>query len=210
MELHHRRVESDGELQSNGKSQGRIPLTVPSVWLHCALTLCSSRVSPVHLSARRRTCRTRSAIIARRRKFPPKYAAHTRCHNSEDKKLPMKIRTSNCTTWIMIIGMFLAGLISPAAAPAAGQVVHRPLSDFLSTQGTYCIGVPSSCFLFVPPDRNFVGWSTNFGKSPVLFAGVDYAGLVRLIRRRRSDVHGKHHRAPTGRWPRRGEGVPSD
>jgi hypothetical protein len=90
----------------------------------------------------------------------------------------MKIRTSNCTTWIMIIGMLLAGLIAPAAAPAAGQVVHRPLSEFLSTQGTYCIGVPSSCVLFVPPDPNFVGWSTNFGKSPILFAGVDYAGLV--------------------------------
>jgi len=89
----------------------------------------------------------------------------------------MKIRTPKYTTLVIIIGIFWAGLIAPATAPAAGKVVHRPISDFLLTQGTYCFG-GGPCFLFVPPDPNFLGWSTDFDKPPVLFAGVDYAGLV--------------------------------
>jgi hypothetical protein len=77
-----------------------------------------------------------------------------------------------------IIVMLAAALIVPAVALAAGKVTHRPLSDFLSTQGTYCIDDGSNgCFLFVPPDPNFIGWSNDFDKTPVRFAGVDYAGV---------------------------------
>jgi len=65
------------------------------------------------------------------------------------------------------------------AFPVQAKTTQRPLSDFLSTQGTYCIDDGSGgCYLFVPPDPNFLGWSTNLSKSPIYFAGVDYAGLA--------------------------------
>lgn len=55
-----------------------------------------------------------------------------------------------------------------AVNPCAAQTTNRPLSDFLSTQGT------SSNFN--PPIPDFWGWTNN---SPLtLFAGVDYAGLA--------------------------------
>jgi hypothetical protein len=79
----------------------------------------------------------------------------------------------------MIVGILLAGLMVPAATLAAGKVTQRPLSDFLSTQGTYCIDLGGgACLLFVPPDPNFLGWTSDFDKSPIRFAGVDYAGLA--------------------------------
>jgi len=83
----------------------------------------------------------------------------------------------------------IALFLLPVAAYSAGAVTQRPLSDFLSTQGTYCVddGV-GGCYLFVPPDPNFLGWSTMIvpAKLPIvpsrpeipLFAGVDYAGLA--------------------------------
>ena len=72
----------------------------------------------------------------------------------------MKIRTPKYTTSIIIIGILWAGLIAPATAAAAGKVVHRPISDFLLTQGTYCFG-GGPCFLFVPPDANFLAKSRS-------------------------------------------------
>jgi hypothetical protein len=72
------------------------------------------------------------------------------------------------------------GLLTLPSASAAGAVQTRPIADFLSTQGTFC--VPDGfggCLLFVPPAPNFIGWSTIFaGQTHVLFAGVDYAGLA--------------------------------
>jgi hypothetical protein len=92
----------------------------------------------------------------------------------------MKNFNRRFTTLIMITAILLAWLIAlPSVALAAGKVTHRPLSDFLSTQGTYCIDDDhGGCLLFVPPDPNFLGWTSDFDKSPVLFAGVDYAGLA--------------------------------
>jgi hypothetical protein len=79
----------------------------------------------------------------------------------------------------VIIGLLLAATTSPSVSVAAGNVIHRPLSDFLSTQGTYCTDDGSGgCLLFVPPDPNFLGWNTDVDKTPVLFALVDYAGLA--------------------------------
>lgn len=64
-------------------------------------------------------------------------------------------------------------------APLAGSNImagQRPISDFLSTQGTYCVDDGGGgCLLFVPPVRNFVGWTVT-GESTV--AAVDYAGLA--------------------------------
>ena len=70
------------------------------------------------------------------------------------------------------------------ALPAQAQTTQRPLSDFLTTQGS---NYPTD-FKYVPPDPNFLGWGTIFPddanrgwlkKSSVIdFAGVDYAGLA--------------------------------
>jgi hypothetical protein len=60
---------------------------------------------------------------------------------------------------------------------------QRPISDFISSQGTYCYvpspPAPPACTLFVPPIQNFIGWGdadhSGFG---VLRASADYAGLA--------------------------------
>ena len=54
-----------------------------------------------------------------------------------------------------------------ATARASLPVRQRPLSDFLSTQGTTNI--------FIPPVPDFIGWGDN---PPHQFASVDYAGLA--------------------------------
>ncbi len=70
-----------------------------------------------------------------------------------------------------IFGLSLA-LVAVAAfamvSPCAAQTTNRPLSDFLSTQGTTSN--------FFPPTPDFVGWSNN--NPQTLFALVDYAGLA--------------------------------
>ena len=67
------------------------------------------------------------------------------------------------------------------ATPALvhGKTIQRPIEDFLSTQGTFCVddGV-GGCLLFVPPDPNFLGWTNDLDSAVIHFAGVDYAGLA--------------------------------
>lgn len=78
------------------------------------------------------------------------------------------------TTLTFLVAVFASLMV--AAAPT----IQRPLKDFLSQQGTFCVDDGSGgCTLFVPPDPNFLGWSTNFAETPLRFAGVDYAGLVK-------------------------------
>lgn len=57
--------------------------------------------------------------------------------------------------------------IFAVAAPGAAQTTNRPLSDFLSTQG--------STSTFFPPIPDYVGWIDNPNTT---FALVDYAGLA--------------------------------
>jgi hypothetical protein len=71
----------------------------------------------------------------------------------------------------LLIGTLL--LAWPARSSAQTQ---RPISDFLSTQGTYCIDDGAGgCFLFVPPVANYVGWGDA---KRIVAASVDYAGLA--------------------------------
>ncbi len=78
-------------------------------------------------------------------------------------------------------------LVSLATQAIASQ---RPLSDFVSRQGSYCLvmnpdgspncqtshyGAGAGCFLFLPPTPNFTGWSDPNAQ---LSASVDYAGLM--------------------------------
>ena len=66
-------------------------------------------------------------------------------------------------------------LAGPSAEPGARQ---RPIEDFLSTQGTYCVqlGGPS-CVLFEPPVGNILGF-ISIQDGVRYFAKVDYAGLA--------------------------------
>jgi len=81
---------------------------------------------------------------------------------------------------LVILLLGLMAISSARLTPVhAVQSVQRPISDFLSAQGTYCLdldGMPPPCDLFVPPSPNMVGWTV----SPAfqIFALLDYAGLA--------------------------------
>lgn len=62
--------------------------------------------------------------------------------------------------------LVLAVLLSAPAAEATMGVIQRPISEFVSTQG--------STNLFIPPVPDFIGWGDNPFHE---FASVDYAGL---------------------------------
>jgi hypothetical protein len=73
-----------------------------------------------------------------------------------------------------------AGLMLTTRGAGATGASRRPFSDFLVTQGTYCLDDGGGgCLLFVPPAPNFFGWNTRpDAAGHVLFSGVDYAGLA--------------------------------
>jgi hypothetical protein len=76
--------------------------------------------------------------------------------------------------------------------PLAASAGQRPISDFLSRQGKFCLQVGTDgnfdcstssyvgdsttggCFLFIPPVANYTGWFDPKGAS----ASFDYAGLA--------------------------------
>lgn len=60
-----------------------------------------------------------------------------------------------------------------AADPTAGRTVHRPITDFLATQGTFC--VPGDCPPLTTPFPAFVTWTAPAQEREVF---VDYAGIV--------------------------------
>jgi hypothetical protein len=72
-----------------------------------------------------------------------------------------------CLLLPVLITAVLAALITPVQAFQAKQ---RPLSDFLSVQGS------TSCF--VPPAPDQLGASSAVNKAPVRFALIDYTGLT--------------------------------
>jgi hypothetical protein len=79
----------------------------------------------------------------------------------------------------IVMGMMFSMPVVMAKNNTDGNTVLRPIEDFLAAQGTYCIADGmGGCLLFVPPDPNFLGWNSEFDSPPVLFAGVDYAGLA--------------------------------
>jgi hypothetical protein len=67
------------------------------------------------------------------------------------------------------------------------EAAQRPISDFLSAQGTYCLGTDSSgnatcgsyggsgCFHFLAPFPNFIDWTDPVQGASASF---DYAGIV--------------------------------
>ena len=82
-------------------------------------------------------------------------------------------------TSLTAIIAFLFGLVAATPGLGEGRTIQRPLEDFLSTQGTFCVddGM-GGCLIFVPPDPNFLGWTNDLDSPVIYFAGVDYAGLA--------------------------------
>jgi hypothetical protein len=80
-----------------------------------------------------------------------------------------------------MLGLLIGTVMVATAALGAGPAVQRPIKDFLSTQGTFCFPTdhPSNkCLIFVPPDRNYGGWTNEGINNRVDFALIDYAGLA--------------------------------
>ncbi len=92
---------------------------------------------------------------------------------------------------LLLLGIVLLGLSLSIATTKAAQ---RPIADFLSAQGSYfmvldgqgnvdCVASHTRLpgegdgFLWVPPIRNFVGWTDPSPDRPY-FLSMDYAGLA--------------------------------
>lgn len=89
----------------------------------------------------------------------------------------MKATTKFWRSAALIAGV-LFGMLTATAALAAGAV-QRPISDFISQQGTYCFDDGAGgCLLFVPPDPNLAGWNNDLDSDVIYFGLVDYAGIA--------------------------------
>jgi hypothetical protein len=65
---------------------------------------------------------------------------------------------------------------SSGAVPPGSGPVQRPISDFISQQGTYCQQSSSGdCYLYGSPVQNFVVW---YVQDQNMTIAVDYAGLM--------------------------------
>lgn len=75
-------------------------------------------------------------------------------------------------TMIVVLGFMVPGAVSYAQS----GTTRRPISDFVSAQGTFCLpdGM-GGCVVFVPPIPNFIGWGDPRTGNCV---SVDYAGLA--------------------------------
>jgi hypothetical protein len=94
-------------------------------------------------------------------------------HNFKTGKRPRVLKPALI---LLMLGAIAASGVGIGAA-STGAATIRPISDFVSTQGTYCIddGM-GGCFLFVPPVANYIGWTAPAAGN--LFALADYAGLA--------------------------------
>jgi hypothetical protein len=82
-------------------------------------------------------------------------------------------------------------ILTSIAMAASSQVTIRPISDFISTKGTFCVPDGNGgCELFVPPVANFIGWTDAAceagGSGAQRGASVDYAGLAEAYVRQAS------------------------
>lgn len=80
--------------------------------------------------------------------------------------------------WINLVVFVIFLAMVPVAVQAEATTL-RPIEDFVSQQGTYCIDDGSEgCYLFVPPAPNYVAWSDSSSAPPTRQVWVDYAGLA--------------------------------
>lgn len=84
-----------------------------------------------------------------------------------------------------VIALFVASCTGDSLQPTASKNAYtpttgpkeRPISDFLSAQGTYCVDPEGKgdCFLYVPPAGNYAAWHAP---DPGLTMYIDYAGVA--------------------------------
>ncbi len=80
--------------------------------------------------------------------------------------------------WINLVVFVIFLAMAPIAVQAEATTL-RPIEDFVSQQGTFCIeDGTGGCYLFVPPAPNYVAWSDSSSAPPTRQAWVDYAGLA--------------------------------
>jgi hypothetical protein len=84
------------------------------------------------------------------------------------------------TPWhrfMVLLGIIASLIVLVPAQTAGASSTIRPISDFVNTQGTFCIPNGSGgCLVFVPPVANFIGWTDPL-TNPQRAISVDYAGL---------------------------------
>jgi hypothetical protein len=85
----------------------------------------------------------------------------------------VEVKLSSFARRIVSTAFALALFICSASAFAG--TTQRPISDFISTQGTFCVDDGNGgCLIFVPPTPNFVGFTDTVHDMGISF---DYAGL---------------------------------
>lgn len=84
-----------------------------------------------------------------------------------------------------LVTAIILGLMVLIPTAVQASTTTRPISDFVSRQGTFCIDDGNrGCVIFVPPVANFIGWDNiKDDTNPpiqelVRLASVDYAGLA--------------------------------
>lgn len=83
-------------------------------------------------------------------------------------KIRKENKKSNWLNLLAVLAIFLA--LAPTVVQA--QTTIRPISDFISQQGTYCLDTGRGCV--VSPDENFITWTASSQERAI---SVDYAGL---------------------------------
>src|SRR5438552_1542215 len=130
--------------------------------------------------------RTLRCVIFARKSFrelqPGKTNQQTNKPNGDNMKNPTPINSTKPLQRALLAIAFIALTGTIYAA-------QRPITDFTSRQGTYCLKPDSSgnvdcaasgyngtgCALFVPPQPNVGGW---IDPTTAIFTLVDYAGLA--------------------------------
>src|ERR1051326_9613018 len=98
------------------------------------------------------------------------------------KTMTITLATNNTARALKTIA---ATLIISLLALIPARAASRPISDFLSQQGTYCLGTdangnptcggsPGNCFLYIPPFPNFLDFTDPVAGTSLSF---DYANL---------------------------------
>ncbi len=80
---------------------------------------------------------------------------------------------------LVLLLAVLLGMTALLGMRSADAANIRPISDFVSMQGTFCFPDGSGgCIIFVPPVANFIGESAPATNR---CASVDYAGLTNAV-----------------------------
>ena len=70
--------------------------------------------------------------------------------------------------------------LSAVTTVVKAQGPQRPISDFISAQGTFCFpDGGGGCIVFVPPVKNFIGWADQLFRYAVSVAAASLRAWMR-------------------------------